>query len=296
MIISKLVKIKISKKIYPLLVSKGYTLLIGEIHEIKTEDLPKGSHTKIEVECDICHKKKFLMYQKYIKNISNQNIYSCSSKCSQIKVRETSMRKFGNAHYTRTQEYTDSISKTNIKKYGVDHHFKSEIVRDKIKRTNLEKYGFDNPFQSKEIKDKIKKTNLEKYGFDNPSFNLDVKNKIRLSFKERWDSQCKVSHKEIDIRSYKNKTYEASCDLGKGHFFSISNTLLNNRKVLKCTICTICHPIGSGSSSQEMEVCEFVRSIYNKEIVTKDRKLISPLELDILLPDIKVALEFNGLE
>lgn len=54
------------------------------------------------------------------------------------------------------------------------------------------------------------------------------------------------------------------------------------------------------SSSYEKEIVEFIETIYDKEIVRNTRKLIKNeysgnyLELDIYLPDINLAIEFNG--
>ena len=45
----------------------------------------------------------------------------------------------------------------------------------------------------------------------------------------------------------------------------------------------------------ENELVEYVKSIYSGEIKTSDRSLINPYELDIYLPEKKIAIEFNGL-
>lgn len=47
------------------------------------------------------------------------------------------------------------------------------------------------------------------------------------------------------------------------------------------------------TSKPEQEIAKFLSNFTT--VVTSDRKLISPKELDIVLPDIKVAIEYNGL-
>jgi hypothetical protein len=64
----------------------------------------------IKVKCDICGKEKEIMFQKYIKNISNGGFYSCSSKCAQDKIKKTNKDKFGKEYYTQTNEYELHIS------------------------------------------------------------------------------------------------------------------------------------------------------------------------------------------
>ena len=51
----------------------------------------------------------------------------------------------------------------------------------------------------------------------------------------------------------------------------------------------------SGTSRYEQEILEFLQSIGIKNIIQNDRQLIKPLEVDFLLPDYKLAIEFNGI-
>ena len=45
----------------------------------------------------------------------------------------------------------------------------------------------------------------------------------------------------------------------------------------------------------EIDVFKFVRNIYSGQIIQNDRTTINPLELDIYIPDKKVAIECNGI-
>lgn len=47
-------------------------------------------------------------------------------------------------------------------------------------------------------------------------------------------------------------------------------------------------------SKGEKELALFIRSIYNGVIIENDRSVLDGYELDVYLPDIKVAFEFNG--
>jgi len=49
-----------------------------------------------------------------------------------------------------------------------------------------------------------------------------------------------------------------------------------------------------GQSGPEKEIFDFIREIYTGKIVTNDRKTIG-IELDIYLPEKKIAIEFDGL-
>lgn len=47
-------------------------------------------------------------------------------------------------------------------------------------------------------------------------------------------------------------------------------------------------------SKGEKELCNFIKSIYSGEVLENNRKIINGKELDIYLPKLKLALEYNG--
>lgn len=57
-----------------------------------------------------------------------------------------------------------------------------------------------------------------------------------------------------------------------------------------------CHKCSSGcrTSKGEVELFEFVQSVTEELILTSDRIQIKPKELDIYIPNLKIAFEFNG--
>lgn len=63
----------------------------------------------------------------------------------------------------------------------------------------------------------------------------------------------------------------------------------------KTPSCPICSP-STGRSNPENDVADFVKTLLPMtEIKRSDRTLISPLELDIYIPDKKFAIEFDGI-
>ena len=163
MIVSKIVKIIISKRTISKIKELGYDVNIGDIIDLPVSHLGNGSHAIVDVRCDICDCEKKIMYQKYQKNIKNGNFYSCSSKCSQKKVKATSIKKYGKEYYTQTTISKNQFRKSSLERYGETTPLKSDLILRKIRKTNLKKYGVENPFSSKDIVNKIRKTNLKKY-------------------------------------------------------------------------------------------------------------------------------------
>lgn len=79
------------------------------------------------------------------------------------------------------------------------------------------------------------------------------------------------------------------CDNGHEYQQSIERkTYLNS----DCLICTT-----PGISKAEKEVVEYIKSILPKDvkIIENSRSIISPYELDIYIPEKKIAIEYNGV-
>jgi len=51
----------------------------------------------------------------------------------------------------------------------------------------------------------------------------------------------------------------------------------------------------NGTSNGEHEIKEYIQSIYKEKIIFNDRKQLSGKELDIYLPELNIAFEFNGI-
>ena len=65
---------------------------------------------------------------------------------------------------------------------------------------------------------------------------------------------------------------------------------------MNTTICTICNPINSSKSGLELQLLDFIKENYNDEIQTNKRTTLdNEFELDIYLPKLKLAFEFNGI-
>lgn len=56
--------------------------------------------------------------------------------------------------------------------------------------------------------------------------------------------------------------------------------------------CLTCYPFISGFSNQEIQLFEFVKKYFPN--AHKDKKLIYPFEIDILINELKLGIEFNG--
>lgn len=90
----------------------GYQIKPNDYNLIKVEHLTKYSMKKVDVKCEICGKESKINYQKYTKNVSKHNIYTCV-KCSHIKNKMTYIEMFGQENYVNV----DALRKTVKEKY-----------------------------------------------------------------------------------------------------------------------------------------------------------------------------------
>jgi very-short-patch-repair endonuclease len=198
---------------------------------------------------------------------------TCSRKKCQNIVREESKKEFC------------------LKNYGVEFVTQLETMKEKSRQTCLEKFGVDNCTKSPEIIKKRKEKNFLKYGVEEPIALSSVRGKTITDAERGF---IKIQEGLPDgytvIESDKNYYYKIKCS--KGHLFEISKSVLYLRKKDNTEICNECNEYKG--SLGEQEVFEYIQSFYNKNISRSNRRLISPYEIDIVLEDIKLCIEFNG--
>lgn len=196
------------------------------------------------------------------------------------------------------KKWAEYLRQKTMEKHGVANVFQLESTKQKIRQTNTERYGTDCALQNKNIKGKAKQTMLEKYGVENPYQNEEIK--ARMIEKKR-ETALKDTLKHLNqanltivdnFKSYnyseQNKEYSIlRCDIC-GNTFEYK---FNHVKDLD-NACPYCKE--TKASRGELEIGEFVKSL-GLEFKSNDRTLINPLELDIVIPDCKVAIEYDGL-
>jgi len=250
------------------------------------------------------------------------------------KSKKTNLERYGVDHPLKSNIIKEKSKQTNLERYGVDHPLKSNIIKEKSKQTNLERYGVEHYMLLDEFKEKQKETNLERYGVDNPMKLEEFVKKLKLSIYNKYGvehymllDEFKEKQKETNLERYGVEYYSQSnnykekvkkrkiCNIhnkyGMGiddinndiikvkcniceNIFDTSYQLLYNRHLQNKNLCTICNPINSFSEN-ENSLKDFIIDNYNGNVILNSRYIISPYELDIYLPELKLAFEFNGL-
>jgi len=243
---------------------------------------------------------------------------SLGNKNIQKKSKNTLMLNYGVEHPSKSKEIQEKrISNFNIvewrskfeitmlNNYGVKNALQSDVIKEKMKLTNIERYGVDNPLKSKKIQfERVKNTDYNKITINrlntiNEKYNVD--NIMEIDFykdKARYNRRLKEKEKNINIIhiDLDNNQYLMKCDNGKHHEFKIGFPLYKSRKHFNNKFCTVCFKPNKRTISElEKELLNFIKENYKKTIITNTKKIIFPYELDIYLPELKLAFEFNGI-
>lgn len=203
--------------------------------------------------------------------INNGYYECCSKKCGNIL-------KFKN--------YTS--------KMGVENVSQLNHIKEKKKETFLKKYGVKSPFN---MKCNVKKRNLtfeEKYG-GQPFNNKIIHKKATISKLKNFVDQCRSVDRLgenlealFDYNFYKEgdnkKKLPFKCKIC-GHEFTSHFQWCNVPK------CKICNP----TSKFEKDVCEFLIKDLGLKIKTNVFGFIENREIDIIIDDLKVCIELDGV-
>jgi hypothetical protein len=234
----------------------------------------------------------------------------------QEKYKQTCLEKYNTENPMQNKEIQERLKQTLLDLYNVENISQSEENKNKIRQTwanksdeelkeILEKHkqtcfnnhGVTNPSQADEIKNKKTHTNLKNNGVTNPSQCPEIQAKkiqtnLTLYNAENFNQkhispESRELMKDLEWLILQNQTKtlaEIAFDLGISSTPLILLFKANN-------IQTKLHY----SSFEERQVLEFIQSIYKGEIITNDRTIIKPMELDIYLPELKLAIEYCGL-
>lgn len=197
--------------------------------------------------------------------------------------------KYGVNRPLQSEEIQKHLRETYLSHYGVDHPFKVADIRRKIKQTNIEKYGVDNVAKSPEIQRKIRQTHIDKYGQSHFSQTKEWKiqtmrdpSKVDNLLEFRQNPQ-----QYIQIHFSNKPTYKELVES-----IGTSEGLRDTLEKFDCL-----NLVDYVFSYMEREVKEILLSIDpNLKIIVNTKKIITPYELDIYLPDYNIGIECNPTE
>lgn len=146
---------------------------------------------------------------------------------------------------------------TCISRYGVDNCFKSKDKINLSKQTKLERYGNKN-YNNRE---QAKQTCLKHYGCNTPAQSKLVQEQIKKTFIKKYGVDNYFKTLECRLKNF-------------NAFISKDGYSLRSKK--------------------EQKLYEYINENYNGNIILNNRTILNGKELDVYLPDLKLAFEFDG--
>lgn len=298
MLLTKEVEVKPTGKMIQYYKDLGYDAKRNQPLMVVVEDLPKRSHARVEILCDICNKNKIIVrYADY--NISTEKTGSrvckqCASKKAtqtnqekygvqrplqnesfKEKARQTCLDRYGVYNYAQTEECHEKMKQACLETYGVEHASQSEEIKEKVRQTSLSRYGVEHYAQTEECRRKTKQTNLERYGVEYILQSKEVKEKIKQTNLERYGVEHNMQSKEV-LEKRKNTYFE------RYGFDSAMKHPDVKMKVVKTM-----HKNGTQKTSKQQA---YLHSLYGGEL----NYPIRYYDVDICFPDEKIAIEYDG--
>ena len=193
------------------------------------------------------------------------------------KAKSTCNEHYGVDFYSQSQECKDKVKTTNIEKYGM-FYTQTQECKNKIKQTNNEKYGYEHTFQVPTVIEKARLTNIQKYEVDEAK-------------RKHWSTEFKLNWNNADwiIAQFSNYSLVEIC---KVH--NVSESWLR-KNIHRLGLAEQLLGPANQVSSSELEIVKFLQNLGIKKIIQSDRSVLNGKELDILLPDYNLAIEFNGV-
>ena len=207
------------------------------------------------------------------------------------KAKETKIKNGHDGNWNNREKFKKTISSFSEEK-------RQKII-DKRRQTCLDEYGIESIANLKSVREKIKQTNLDRYGKTTIVATEESQIKRRLAEKRKsWKYFNETMHDIIplftedefisSINDKENRLWKWKC---KKCGYEFEHTWRNWKNIRCCK----CHPHNFRGMQTEIE--DFVRSICNGHEIRRDCKnlLKNSRQVDIYIPDLSLAIEFNGL-
>ena len=105
--------------------------------------------------------------------------------------------------------------------------------------------------------------------------------------------QEEIHRQNCELIEYNNLLYKCHCNTCNTDFY-IMNQALKIRLILHTPLCTNCNHISGITSDGENSLYNFITENTNVNVIRNDRKILNGKELDIYLPELNLAFEFDG--
>lgn len=290
-------------------------LKINSLRKYGVENISHASQIKEKISKNkknlSVHKKQIIQLKREQTNLKKYGFKTPAENLDILeKIKKTNLDRFGE-HFILSN--TTKIRKAVKTKYGVDNVMLVDYIKDKAVSTNKNNHNGIG-FSSENIIKKIKETNLEKYGFENAMHNSEIKEKMLQTTLNRFGVTSVLSLEEI--RNKSKETWIQKMEFKINNFQTLKPLFDFNTQYVgidteygwQCTACDTkffsnlndgiypkcptCYPYTK--SKEELNIKKYLEEELGL-LVLHNKKPFGKFEIDLLIPELKIAIEYNGL-
>ena len=267
------------------------------------------------MKCKICNKefKTSADLTKHIKahNLTSKEYYDLYHKklfegICPICGQSTPFLKFSKGYQKHCSAKCAQIDPTTNNKFRNNNPQKDPLIREKTKQTCIKLYGTESTLSNMTVGNKGKQTLLKQYNVENIFQLPDIQKRARINSHTNESNQKRETTKLHNIRQ-----------LAKEYNCIYIQDLLRQTKSSGWYQCNIVTPLKIGShlfiknediqtvldydnsayhtySINEKKIVDSIKQLYTGKIIENSKSIITPKELDIYLPALQLAIEYNG--
>lgn len=249
------------------------------------------------------------------------------------KIEATNLKKYGAKCVLSNSDVRNKCKATYKARTGYDTPWRNPEVRNKIKQSTRQHYGVEYPLQSDELKEQARQTNQARYGVDNPMQNDEIKARAADTCMDKYGNRCflqsdqgKAAYRESMQTKYgtsyfsQSERWKQSTMLDPSKSDNLINFRKNSNQFIDAhfsddpSIRELASELGIHENTAGQLIIEFglenrIKYVYSymedevfsmlkkidpsATIIRNTHKIITPLELDIYLPEYNLAIECN---
>lgn len=231
-----------------------------------------------------------------------------SSSDVQTRMKTTSMQRYGVDHFMKTADGKERVKTTTMMVHSAVGNA-SPKIRDKQRHTLQSRYGVDFALQNQNSLTKMKETSIERHGGVGAA-GCETYKRMKHTNLEKYGTENAMQNQEVSYKS-KDVKFEKSSQIYKDirtmawweqHYIGKKTTVLHLCQkfgIGASTMTYIAREVGvkienpKGISAIEQKLREAIAEFAVVESNTKT--VIPPKEIDIFLPEHKIAIEVNGV-
>ena len=190
--------------------------------------------------------------------------------------------------HSQETDWSDKIKNTSRKRYGVDHYSKTEEFTNRVTDTNNITFGAAYPTQSSLGKARMRQAFVDKYGVDNPAKVKTIRTKQAETWiKNHYSPEALLFMTDDEI--FKTEIMTAPVSELASRYGISRYPIYSKVNELGLVLPTF------KTNYFEQSVVDYIKSTYSSEdIIQSDWSVLTNRQLDIYLPKLNLAIECNG--